>query len=308
MNLRAMRNSIFGKDGTAQGVAKQRLIETLAESGKRIINDPYADKFVIGAGLIKLMGHKFSVWLGKKLAPGFHEHLISRTRFIDDLIEKAATTGAEQYVILGAGYDLRAHRLDLPSSMRIFEVDQAAVQSRKLSKLPENLKSSENVTYVAVDFAHQSLSKQLTASGFDVSKPTVFTLEGVSQYITKEAVSSAFEELSALVQTTTSTFFISYVDELLDKDPEACFGKGYPKAAKRAETIKTLSAKVGEPWISFYTAEEIASLLSRNGFSVEENVTVEDLNSLYFTPVDRTLPENQLFKLEHFVVAKSLNS
>ena len=302
-----MSNSIFGKDGTAQGVAKQRLIETLAKSDKRIINDPYADRFVIGAGLIKLMSHKFSVWLGEKLAPGFHEHLIARTRFIDDLIEKAASTGAQQYVILGAGYDLRAHRLDLPSSLRIFEVDQSEVQSRKLSKLPENLTSSENVTYVAVDFTHQSLSEQLTASGFDVSKPTVFTLEGVSQYITKEAVSATIEELSTLIQTTTSTFFISYVDELLDKDPEACFGKGYPKAVQRAETIKTLSAKVGEPWISFYTEEEIASLLSRNGFSVEENVTLEDLNSLYFTPVGRTLQENQIFKLEHFVIAKSQN-
>ncbi|MBT3610269.1 MAG: SAM-dependent methyltransferase [Gammaproteobacteria bacterium] len=302
-----MSNSIFGKDGTAQGVAKQRLIETLAKSDKRIINDPYADRFVIGAGLIKLMGHKFSVWLGEKLAPGFHEHLIARTRFIDDLIEKAASTGAQQYVILGAGYDLRAHRLDLPSSLRIFEVDQSEVQSRKLSKLPENLTSSENVTYVAVDFTHQSLSEQLTASGFDVSKPPVFTLEGVSQYITKEAVSATIEELSTLIQTTTSTFFISYVDELLDKDPEACFGKGYPKAVQRAETIKTLSAKVGEPWISFYTEEEIASLLSRNGFSVEENVTLEDLNSLYFTPVGRTLQENQIFKLEHFVIAKSQN-
>jgi methyltransferase (TIGR00027 family) len=302
-----MSNSIFGKDGTAQGVAKQRLIETLAKSDKRIINDPYADRFVIGAGLIKLMGHKFSVWLGEKLAPGFHEHLIARTRFIDDLIEKAASTGAQQYVILGAGYDLRAHRLDLPSSLRIFEVDQSEVQSRKLSKLPENLTSSENVTYVAVDFTHQSLSEQLTASGFDVSKPTVFTLEGVSQYITKEAVSATIEELSTLIQTTTSTFFISYVDELLDKDPEACFGKGYPKAVQRAETIKTLSAKVGEPWISFYTEEEITSLLSRNGFSVEENVTLEDLNSLYFTPVGRTLKENQIFKLEHFVIAKSQN-
>ena len=245
--------------------------------------------------------------MGEKLAPGFHEHLIARTRFIDDLIEKAASTGAQQYVILGAGYDLRAHRLDLPSSLRIFEVDQSEVQSRKLSKLPENLTSSENVTYVAVDFTHQSLSEQLTASGFDVSKPTVFTLEGVSQYITKEAVSATIEELSTLIQTTTSTFFISYVDELLDKDPEACFGKGYPKAVQRAETIKTLSAKVGEPWISFYTEEEIASLLSRNGFSVEENVTLEDLNSLYFTPVGRTLQENQIFKLEHFVIAKSQN-
>ena len=303
-----MSNSIFGKDGTAQGVAKQRLIETLAESDKRVINDPYADRFVIGAGFIKLMGHKFSVWLGKKLVPGLHEHLIARTRFIDDLIEKTGTTGAEQYVILGAGYDLRAHRLDLPSSMRIFEVDQAEVQARKRSKLPKTITNSENVTYVAVDFTHQSLAEQLTAAGFDIGKPTVFTLEGVSQYITKEAVSSTIEELATLIQTNSSTFFISYVDELLDKDPEACFGRGYPNAAQRAETIKSLSAKVGEPWISFYTAEEIASLLSRNGFSVEENVTLEDLNSLYFTPVGRTLPENQIFKLEHFVIAKSQNN
>jgi methyltransferase (TIGR00027 family) len=306
--MRAMSNSIFRKDGTAQGVAKQRLIETLAKSDKRVINDPYADRFVIGAGFIKLMGHKFSVWLGKKLAPGLHEHLIARTRFIDDLIEEAATTGAEQYVILGAGYDLRAHRLDLPSSLRVFEVDQAEVQARKRSKLPENLTNSDNVTYVAVDFTHQSLAEQLTAAGFDIGKPTVFTLEGVSQYITKEAVSSTIEELATLIQTTSSTFFISYVDELLDKDPEACFGKGYPNAVKRAETIKSLSAKVGEPWISFYTAEEIASLLSRNGFSVKKNVTLEDLNSLYFTPVGRTLPENQIFKLEHFVIAKSQNN
>lgn len=304
----AMSNSIFGKDGTAQGVAKQRLIETLAKSDKRVINDPYADRFVMGAGFIKLMGHKFSAWFGKKLAPGLHEHLIARTRFIDDLIEKAANSGAEQYVILGAGYDLRAHRLDLPSSLRIFEVDQAEVQARKRSKLPENITNAANVTYVTVDFTHQSLAEQLTAAGFDKSKPTIFTLEGVSQYITKEAVSSTIEELATLIQTTSATFFISYVDELLNKDPEACFGTGYPNAARRAETIKILSAKVGEPWISFYTAEEITSLLSRNGFSVTENVTVEDLNSLYFTPVSRTLRENQIFKLEHFVVAKSQNN
>ena len=303
-----MSNSIFGKDGTAQGVAKQRLIETLAKSDKRVINDPYADRFVMGAGFIKLTGHKFSAWFGKKLAPGLHEHLIARTRFIDDLIEKAANSGAEQYVILGAGYDLRAHRLDLPSSLRIFEVDQAEVQARKRSKLPENITNAANVTYVTVDFTHQSLAEQLTAAGFDKSKPTIFTLEGVSQYITKEAVSSTIEELATLIQTTSATFFISYVDELLNKDPEACFGTGYPNAARRAETIKILSAKVGEPWISFYTAEEIASLLSRNGFSVTENVTVEDLNSLYFTPVSRTLRENQIFKLEHFVVAKSQNN
>ena len=125
-----MSNSIFAKDGTAQGVAKQRLIETIAGPDKCVINDPYAENFIMGASVMKLMGHKLNVWLAKKLAPGFHEHIISRTRFIDDLIEKSAKEGVEQYVILGAGYDSRAHRLDLPPALKIFEVDQPEVQSR----------------------------------------------------------------------------------------------------------------------------------------------------------------------------------
>ena len=85
-----MSNSIFRKDGTAQGVAKQRLIESLAKPENRVIYDPYAENFVLGSRIIKIMGHKLSVWLTKKFVPGFHEHLIPRTRFIDDLIEKYA--------------------------------------------------------------------------------------------------------------------------------------------------------------------------------------------------------------------------
>ena len=303
----AMSESIFRKDGTAQGVAKQRLIESIAKPEERVINDPYADRFVLGASFIKLMGHKLNVWLAQKLVPGFHEHLISRTRFIDDLIKKSAASGVEQYVILGAGYDSRAHRLELPSSLRIFEVDQPEVQARKRSKLPKELPNLENITYVAVDFSHQSLTEQLMDAGFDQSKSTVFTLEGVSQYITKEAFDSMIKEMAALTQKANSIFFVSYASELLNKNPEACFGKGYPNAEKRAKLITYGSAKVGEPWISFYGAEEIESVLSQNGYSIKENVTLKDLNSRYFAPVGRTLSENQLLQLEHFLVAKSQN-
>jgi methyltransferase (TIGR00027 family) len=303
----AMSESIFRKDGTAQGVAKQRLIESIAKPEERIINDPYADRFVLGASFIKLMGHKLNVWLAEKLVPGFHEHLISRTRFIDDLIKKSAASGVEQYVILGAGYDSRAHRLELPSSLRIFEVDQPEVQARKRSKLPKELLNLESITYVAVDFSHQSLTEQLMDAGFDQSKSTVFTLEGVSQYITKEAFDSMIKEMAALTQKANSIFFVSYASELLNKNPEACFGKGYPNAEKRAKLITYGSAKVGEPWISFYGAEEIESVLSQNGYSIKENVTLKDLNSRYFAPVGRTLSENQLLQLEHFLVAKSQN-
>ena len=301
----SMSNAIFAKDGTAQGVAKQRLIETIADADKRVINDPYAAPFVIGAGFIKVTGHKFMAWLGQKMAPGLHEHLIARTRFVDDLIRTSAADGVEQYVILGAGYDSRAHRLDLPSSLKIFEVDQDEIQERKRLKLPKGLPNSEQVLYVTVDFTHQSLSQQLLAAGFDVTKSTVFTLEGVSQYITKEALVSTLDELKILIQNSNSKLFLSYVDEAFDKDPEVCFGKGYPRAVKRANLIKSLSEKVGEPWISFYSEAEIGDMLSQLGFVIQKNVTLEDLNPLYFGPVDRTLSENQILKLEHLLIASN---
>ena len=300
-----MAQSFFAKDGTAQGVAKQRYIETLAKSEVRLINDPYSKNFVIGSGIMKLMGHKLNSWLTQKIAPGFHEHLISRTRFVDELVEKCSRDGIEQYVILGAGYDSRAHRLDLSPSIKIFEVDQKDVQDRKLSKLPIEVPNFENVTYVSVDFLNQSLAEQLLNSGFDKSKSTVFTLEGVSQYVSKDALISTIKEVQILSKDSESIFFLSYVNELLSKNPEACFGKGYRNPEKKAALIQSLSEKAGEPWISLYSDEEIENLLALNGFSVEENLTFAELNSLFFAPLGRDLPENQIFKLEQFLVAKS---
>ena len=198
----------FNKDGTAQGVAKQRMIETLAKPAKRVINDPYAEKFTLGSSFLKFLGHNTLVWMTKKLVPGFHEHLVSRTRFIDDLIEESVSDGIEQYVILGAGYDTRAHRLKLSASIKVFEVDQQEVQVRKRSKLPEKLSTSENIIYVEIDFNNQSLKDRLIESGYDQSKSAVFTLEGVSQYVTKKAICSTIKELSDLSKKTNAIFYI----------------------------------------------------------------------------------------------------
>jgi methyltransferase (TIGR00027 family) len=300
-----MGNSIFTKDATAQGVAKQRLIESLAKANKRVIFDPYADRFVAGSSLIKLMGHSLSVWITKLFAPGFHEHLIARTRFIDDLVTDACAKDIQQYVILGSGYDLRAHRLSLPDNVQIFEVDQQDVQLRKQKRLPTSLQHKSNLTYVSVDFNHQVLSQQLLDAGFDQSKPTLFTLEGVSQYIPKEAVNATVAELRQLTEQSRAIFFISYVHEHLNSQPELCFGKGYVNAVKRANIIKKLAEKFGEPWISFYTPQQMKEMLKKNGFTLTEDKSLADLNVPYFAPVNRQLAEHQILKLEQFVVAKS---
>ncbi len=292
------------KDGTAQGVAKQRLIESLATPDKRIINDPYACEFVFGSGFVKMMGHKFCVWLSQKILPGWHEHLVSRTRFIDELVEESLINETGQYVILGAGYDTRAHRLDIPNLLRVFEVDQPEVQERKRKKLPDELLGNECVVYVPVDFSYQSLSERLIGSGFDSGKPTIITLEGVSQYISKEDFIALVQEVNSLTKNADVTFFVSYIDELFTTNPEECCGVGFEKAGEKFELVRALSAKTGEPWISFYTDTEIQKIFTVNGFTVEETTTLANLNSRYFTPVGRTVPDSQLFNLERFVVAK----
>jgi methyltransferase (TIGR00027 family) len=300
-----MKNLFFRKDATAQGVAKQRLIETLAKPDKRVISDPYASLFVLGKTFLHIVGHRVGVWITKVFSPGFHEHLIARTRFIDDLIEKSAKEGVEQYVILGAGYDCRAHRLNLPSNMKVFEVDQLEVQSVKRSKLPSDIENASNITYIGMDFNRQSISEQLIEAGFDSSKSSIFTLEGVSQYIPKDSLHSTLNEITKITKGSKTIFFMSYVDVKLKDEPSGCFGKGYPNPNKRARMIMSLADKFGEPWISLYSKDELESVLSANGFKLKEIKSLGDLNDPYFGPLGRKIPEKQIMKLEFFAVASS---
>ena len=113
------------------------------------------------------------------------------------------------------------------------------------------------------------------------------------------------KELAKLNPNSNSKIFISYVNKLFKKDPKACFGMGYSKPEKVIKFITDQAANVGEPWISFYSPREIEDILFQNNFTIIEDKTLADLNSKYFTPVGRTIPENHIFKLEHFIVAES---
>ena len=88
---------------------------------------------------------------------------------------------------------------------------------KKISKLPNNTPNIENVTYVNIDFKHHSLKERLLDAGFDQRKPTIYTLEGVSQYIPRKALNSTLNEVATLNSNSNSKIFISYVNKLLKK-------------------------------------------------------------------------------------------
>ena len=166
------------------------------------------------------------------------------------------------------------------------------------------------MTYVTVDFNAQTLTEQITKTGFQTGQPTIVTLEGVTQYVPKEAIAATLKEVGALCGAG-SAIFVSYVDEAFESDPKAIFGAGgaqYNGSADGPEKMVALFHKltkgVGEPWISFYKRDEMSSVLSACGFQVASDTCFEDYNEKYFGAVGRLQPPELTMNLERFAVAK----
>ena len=296
---------LFKKDGTAQAIAMHRLVETLSKKNKRVIYDSFASNFVYGRSLFKFFGHKFDIWILKKIIPGLHEHIIARTKYLDDIIEQSILNGFKQYVILAAGYDSRANRLNIPNDINIFELDQSEVQKRKRSILDKIVPRSQKIIYIEIDFNKENLTQKLLDAGFDANKNTIFTLEGISQYITKDSFKSTLNEINQLTKQTKTKIFFSYTDIAINESPQDLFGKNYPHPGKKINRIKKIVDALGEPWISFYSRNEIEKLLLKNDFKLVEIKKLEDLNDKYFKSVNRVIGEKNIFNLENFVLVQN---
>ena len=61
--------------------------------------------------------------------------IAARTRYFDEFFADAAGAGIRQAVVLASGLDTRAYRLDWPTGIAVFEIDQPAVIEFKTTTL-----------------------------------------------------------------------------------------------------------------------------------------------------------------------------
>src|SRR5262249_27939214 len=143
--------------------------------------------------------------------PGGPEYVLARARLVDDLTTARAREGLDQLVLLGAGFDTTAYRLDkdLPG-VRLFEGDHPATQAVKGSAAAR-LGVPRNVQFVAVDFERDDVAKQLIDAGFDPSLRSLVTWLGVSYYLTEEAVARILHQTARLCAPGGSLVF-DYAD------------------------------------------------------------------------------------------------
>ena len=132
-----------------------------------------------------------------------------RTRYFNGFVERGLADGARQVVLLGGGFDMRAHHLERPG-VTFFEVDQRAVLEFKQGVLAgHGMKQPSSVygNYLEVDVPHG-----LARVGFDPEAPTLIVWEGNTMYLPPELIMPFLNRLAGAIPSFRIAFDYFSVD------------------------------------------------------------------------------------------------
>jgi methyltransferase (TIGR00027 family) len=188
---------------TATMVAAARALAS--EDTDPIISDPFAAPLVRAVGI-----DFFTRVVDGDIEPGDAgvdgtaelqtetDSLAVRTRFFDEFFTDAAAAGIEQSVILAAGLDSRAYRLNWPAGSIVYEVDQPQVVAFKTDTMASlGAEPTAQRRTVSIDL-RDDWPAALRDSGFDDTKPSAWSAEGLLMYLPPEAQDRLFDHITAL--------------------------------------------------------------------------------------------------------------
>lgn len=192
---------------------------------------------------------------------------LCRAAYTEKALKTAALTGTKQYVILGAGLDTFAFREPkFLSKYKVFEVDHPMTQADKRERIARaGWTVPDNLTFVPVDFAKDSLSERLIAGGFDPSVKSFFSWLGVIYYLSADTIDKTLAELSSLC-ADGSTLVFDYPDENF-----------FDASEKRVQNTIMMAKAGGEPMQSAFSYVELEKLLEKHGFLIYELLTSDDI-------------------------------
>jgi methyltransferase (TIGR00027 family) len=171
---------------TSRWMAAARARES--ERPDRLFNDPLAAALAGPEGFAWLDRMEPAARLG---GPGLYA--VVRTRFFDDfLLHASQRTGARQLIILAAGMDARAFRMEWLPGTRLYELDRPEVLATKDAVIARaGAHPTCERRAIAADLERPSWSAALLDAGYEVREPSVWLAEGVFFYMTEAAVGVA---------------------------------------------------------------------------------------------------------------------
>ncbi len=216
----------------------------------------------------------FGILNRRFFAKGSYEYVIARTKYVDSAFKQALLDGFDQIVVFGAGFDSRAIRFgQLNNATTIFEVDAPTTQREKQKGLASRgLTQPLNLVYVPIDFDKERLDEKMHQAGFKAGKKTLFTLEGVTMYLTHSGVEGTFRFIADNSAKGSVVVFDHIYAGVLRGENRYYGEKGMAKNI----------AKAGEKWQFGLEEAEAEGFLGKFGFTVKDNCNSQQLEARYF--------------------------
>jgi methyltransferase (TIGR00027 family) len=263
-------------------------IEQHEPPGRRLVDDDLAARFlsaptrwlVAATRLAPL--RRLLVAAMDRDGPGLWANLTCRKRYIADKLTEARAD-IDALVVLGAGLDTLAYRLARETRIPIFEVDQpinidrkAAAVQRALGELPRS------VHLVPLDFERDDLLTALAERGYRTDYRSFFVWEGVTQYLTADAVGATLEGLRPVAAGSRLVF--SYVRRDFIDGVNLYGAKPVYRRFRQRQQL----------WQFGLQPEEVAQFLDRYGWRLVEQAGPDQIVQRYVEPTGRNLTASQI--------------
>ncbi|MBV9353104.1 MAG: class I SAM-dependent methyltransferase [Mycobacterium sp.] len=291
---------------TALGVAAARAAET--DSENPLINDPFAHVFVeaAGKGLWSVMA---SPALSAELAevdPDLRarmrvmiDFMAVRTVFFDEFFLNAANTGVRQIVILAAGLDSRAWRLPWPDDTTVYELDQPKVLEFKSRTLEQRgAHPTSKLVNVPIDL-RQDWPTALREAGFDASRPTAWSAEGLLRYLPASGQDLLIERIHEL--SSVGSWFAANAPGQGFLDPDHLTRQREQTTRLRAAAASLLKTEVPDLEELWYAEEraDITEWLRQHSWDASA-VTLAEMLDRY----GRSIPDEDVMAPTVFISAQ----
>jgi len=265
---------------TAEAMAAARAIGAQLYRSEQILDDPYAPRF-LGAryaalyrAIRRLGSERLNLGLASLydwLLPGAIGWVLTRHRYIDDVIDGAVGQGVQQVVFVGAGYDSRAFRQEALARTAVLEIDHPATQARKQKILREMFgELPTRVRYLSLDATRGDL-RQLPQHGFARGGRALFVLEGFIWYMPPEVAKSILAAIVEIAAPGSQVVFDYILPSVVDG---SCGLEG-------AQKHRAYCARRGEPILFGVVPEELPAYLGAIGLRLVGDVGADELAARY---------------------------
>jgi methyltransferase (TIGR00027 family) len=224
---------------TSRWIAASRAMET--ESAEPLFSDAFARDLAGEPGFAMMATMRQAMAAAHFSGPD--PYLSIRTKFLDDAVLAAVRESSlRQVVILAAGMDARAFRLDWPAGLTLFEVDREEVFQHKepvLERLGARAHCDRRI--VRADISGP-WTAALAAAGFDAARPAAILVEGLLFYLDKATATAVLDALGMLAgegswigmdlinrEVLTTPYLTGYLNKLRELGCPWMFGLNDPE-------------------------------------------------------------------------------